>query len=94
MSNNRDVGRGSRGPLLFVGTVLWLVCVSVTGTPSSASTYEQNAANTRDSMTSGLGSIAGRITIHGKPASGLAVALQPRHQHIVDKAIATATTDA
>jgi protocatechuate 3,4-dioxygenase beta subunit len=43
---------------------------------------------------SDLGAIAGLITVEGKPASGLAVALKPRHAHIVEKAIATASTDA
>jgi hypothetical protein len=41
----------------------------------------------------GSGAITARITIQGKPAAGLAIALRPSRYHIVDEAIANTETD-
>ena len=92
MSNIRDAGIMSRG-VLCVGTVLCLVCVLATGTVLRADARSQVVKGTDVSLKARPGSIAGRITIQGKPASGLAVALHPRHYHILDKTIATTSTD-
>lgn len=39
-----------------------------------------------------FGSIAGRVTIQGRPASGLVIQLMPTHEHIKDAPVATAVT--
>ena len=80
--------------LLFVsGIVALVIFVLVGGILSEAATRDQVSKTTDASPKNKPGSITGRITIQGKPASGLVVTLQPRHNHLVDKAIATASTD-
>ena len=81
------------GLMFLSGIVALVIFVLVGGILSEAATRDQDAKTTDASPKNKPGSITGRITIQGKPASNLIVTLQPRHNHIVDKAIATASTD-
>jgi hypothetical protein len=77
------------GLMFLSGIVALVIFVLVGGILSEAATRDQDSKTTDASPKNKPGSITGRITIQGKPASNLIVTLQPRHNHIVDKAIAT-----
>lgn len=93
MSSPCDVREKPKGLLLFFGPVVWLILALIAGILSETPTLGQDAKTSEASIKTKRGSINGRITVQGKPAGGLGVALQPRRYHLIDKTIATASTD-
>lgn len=75
------------------GALVCLLLVSIADATSNTTTHGQDPKTNASVPNNKGGSISGRVTIDGKPASRLDVVLQPRRYHLVDKPIATVSTD-